>query len=91
MPGREATVEFGLDEWRDVDLVDGEVLHVAVNIDVDEIGATHHDAAEIHAAEVGTGEVDASKRRAREIHVLELCAGKIDVAKVGHGLRLGGE
>ena len=86
-----ATIEFRLNQWRDVDLVDDEVLYVTVDVDVDEVNAAHHDAAEVDGVEGGVGEVDASKRCRRQIHILELSADEIGVAKVSHGLRLRGE
>ncbi len=64
---RVATVEFRLNQWHDVDAVDHEILDFAVDGDVDQVDAAHHDATEIHAAELGVGEVHTLKRCGRSI------------------------
>ncbi len=54
-------VQLGLDQRRDVDAVDDDVLQLAVDLDVDQLDAAHPGAVQHGAADLHSGEVDARR------------------------------
>src|SRR6266700_4110021 len=65
-------VELGVDQGPDVNSVDPQVLDLAVNVDVDQLDAPHHDPAQVDAAEPRAGEVNALEHRASQIGTNEV-------------------
>jgi hypothetical protein len=70
-PLRIPPVELGLDQGRDVNTVDSQVLDLAAEIGVAQFGTAHHDAAEVNAAEAGIPEPDGDEFSAAEVGAFE--------------------
>jgi len=64
-------VELCIDQGADVHSVDGDVLKLAVYIDIAELDAAHHDTAQIDSTKPSTAEVDIAQLGAAEINSLE--------------------
>ncbi len=83
-----APVELGHDERGDVDAVDGHVLDLARDLDVDQLDASHHDLPEVGLLEPGAGQVDEAEARAGEVLALEDAVGPGEAVRVDHVDRL---
>jgi hypothetical protein len=64
--------ELGVDERRDVDSVDDEVVDLAVDASIDQFDAAHHDAAHVDAAQPRLAQVDRTQLGTAQVDPLEL-------------------
>jgi hypothetical protein len=84
-PVRIPPVEFGLDQWPNVDTVDGQVHDFAVHVNVGQFDAAHHNAAHVNAAEPGARQIAGAKLRAAQIDAVEPRVPQILTEEVSHG------
>jgi hypothetical protein len=59
-----------------------------VDVDVGQLDAPHHHAAQVDAAEPGAGQVDGAQFRAAEVNALQPRATKISTNEVSHATTL---
>jgi hypothetical protein len=78
-------VQLGLDQRRNVDPVDDQVLDLAVDGGVDDLDAAHHDLVEVTSREPGPVQDDHGEPRPRHVRALELLAAEVGQLTVAHG------
>jgi hypothetical protein len=66
-----APVELGVDERSDVDTIDRHVLDLAIDVDPDQLDASHLETLQVDTAEGGPAQVDGAKLGAAEVNALE--------------------
>ena len=79
-----APVELGVDQGPDVDAIDRQIVDLAVDVDVEQLDAPHHDPAQDDTAEPGATQVDGAQLRAAEVNALEPGATQIGTNEVSH-------
>jgi hypothetical protein len=83
-----ATIQFGLDQRRDVHAIDHEVLDVTVDVDVNQIDTAHHHSTQVDASELGVRKVDGVKHCAVHFDLFETGTPKVGVLELGHPMTL---
>src|SRR5680860_949522 len=76
-------VELGVDQGSDVNTTDRQVLDLAVDVDVDELDAAHHDAAQVDGAEGCGVQVRRADLGPGQVHHLEPGIGQVDLLEPG--------
>ena len=66
-----SSIEFRFDERRHVNTVDHQILNCAADVDIDEVDAAHHRAAQINRLELRIREVNAPQLGAVHLDVLK--------------------
>jgi hypothetical protein len=64
-------IQLGVHQGPDVDAIDRLVHDLAVDVNVDQFDAPHHDPAQVDPAEPGAGQVDRAELRAAEVNALD--------------------
>jgi hypothetical protein len=83
-PIRIPPVELGVDQGRDVDTVDRDIVDFAVNIDIDQLHTAQHRPFQVNSAELSVAQVDSAKPRSAQVDALESGAVKIGTKEVSH-------
>jgi len=80
-----APVQLGVDQRRDVHAVHDDVLQLAVDLDVAQLGAAHADTGEVDRAHAGVVEGHLNEGGAPHAHPLHAHIGEVLLAELCHG------
>jgi hypothetical protein len=81
-------VELGVDQRTDVDAIDRHILDLTIDVDINQLDASHHRPLQINGAELCSAQVDGAKVRAAEVDALKPGATEVGTKEVSHSTTL---